>query len=385
MKFNFISVLFIIVFALPIIKGFLEKFNSENLKNDIVEIEKSISFMLCLILGIYICRRVFIQSDLNAYSFIPKWFIEIFDHNPTMIYVILLPIVMIILYKIIFFTIVMINTVTFYPLLDSVEKAFRNKGQGFRRIFGAIFQVPRGICYGLLLAFILHFLSVVNISGNLNSYLEKSEVYNYICAQFVIPVTNSKLARQLPQIINNSFKVEVKQNQNVSIKDKNPKGKTIVYYNGVTLEEGVQSDKDIDSFTKKLVQDYKTDKSKARAIYNWIGSNIDYDYDKANRVLNNDFSVNSGAISAFSTKKGICFDYSCLYVAMSKAAGLKVRLVTGEGFNGISWVSHAWNQVYISEEDKWINVDATFYKGGNYFNSKKFDVDHKEENIIGEW
>ncbi|KAJ49331.1 membrane-bound protein [Clostridium tetanomorphum DSM 665] len=70
---------------------------------------------------------------------------------------------------------------------------------------------------------------------------------------------------------------------------------------------------------------------------------------------------------------------------MCRANNLKVRLITGQGFNGVSWVSHAWNQVYIAEENKWINVDTTFYKGGNYFNSKRFDLDHKDSSIAGEW
>ncbi len=70
---------------------------------------------------------------------------------------------------------------------------------------------------------------------------------------------------------------------------------------------------------------------------------------------------------------------------MCRANNIKVRLVTGDGFNGANWVSHAWNQVYISDLNQWINVDTTFAKGGNYFNNKMFDLDHKNANIIGEW
>mgnify|MGYP001596433738 CR=1 FL=1 len=45
----------------------------------------------------------------------------------------------------------------------------------------------------------------------------------------------------------------------------------------------------------------------------------------------------------------------------------------------------SWNQVYIEEENKWINVDPTFLIGGDYYDSKRFDIDHKAENIAGEW
>ena len=70
---------------------------------------------------------------------------------------------------------------------------------------------------------------------------------------------------------------------------------------------------------------------------------------------------------------------------MCKDNNIKVRIITGKGFNGNSWVSHAWNQVYVEEEKRWINVDATFLIGGDYFDSKRFVIDHKEESIAGEW
>ena len=70
---------------------------------------------------------------------------------------------------------------------------------------------------------------------------------------------------------------------------------------------------------------------------------------------------------------------------MSKANNIKVRIITGQGFNGNNWVSHAWNQVYIEKEKKWINVDPTFLIGGDYFDSKRFVIDHKAESIAGEW
>ncbi len=159
----------------------------------------------------------------------------------------------------------------------------------------------------------------------------------------------------------------------------------VVYYNGVTLEEGIKSNENIKNTTLDIISGTKNDKDKAKVIYNWVGSKIEYDYEKAKLIMRGDYSIPSGAIATFNSKKGICFDYSALYVAMARESGLKVRLVTGEGFNGTTWVSHAWNQVYIKEENKWINVDTTFYNGGNYFNSKKFNLDHRDVNIAGEW
>jgi transglutaminase/protease-like cytokinesis protein 3 len=230
-------------------------------------------------------------------------------------------------------------------------------------------------------------MSIFGASDKLNEQLEGSKPYNAICKEIVIPITNSSIAKQLPGVINNSFKIVIKQSEpKETAQGKNiNKSRTIIYYNGVTLDEGIKSDEQINKTAKEITAKETTTIAKAKALYNWIGSNINYDHDKANMVLNNNFNVQSGAIPTFNTGKGICFDYSCLYVAMARANNIKVRLITGEGFNGVSWVSHAWNQVYIPEEGKWINVDTTFYKGGNYFNSKRFEFDHRGAQIAGEW
>ncbi|WP_055667572.1 transglutaminase-like domain-containing protein [Desnuesiella massiliensis] len=386
MRFNPISFLFILVLIIPLVRGFMSKFNSDTLKNDLRDIEKSISFVASMFLAIYINKNIFIEHNWDISFVLPKALLEYLDKHVAIIYILILPLIMYILYIIILFVIELLNKITFYPIFDNVERHFRNKNNFSKRMLGFIFEIPRAFCYVLILAFAFNFMSIINLNSILNGYLEQSKLYSYVCKQIVIPLTNSPLARQLPYIINNSFKIEVKQNALENNLDyKNSKIRQVIYYNGITLEEGIKSNTTIDNFAKDIVLNYKNDKSKARALYNWIGSNIDYDYNKANLVLNNNFSVPSGAIPTFDTKKGICFDYACLYVAMARATGLKVRMVTGEGFNGVSWVSHAWNQVYISEEDKWINVDATFYKGGNYFNSRRFDLDHKGDKIIGEW
>ena len=164
-----------------------------------------------------------------------------------------------------------------------------------------------------------------------------------------------------------------------------PTNNTIIYYNGVTLEEGIQSNDEIDKKAKELIKFCEDDRSKAKRIYTWIGTNIEYDSEKAYKVLKEEEFDESGSISAWKSRKGICFDYACLYVSMAKAANLKVRLITGEAFDGESYGSHAWNQVYLADEDSWINVDSTFYVSGDYFDTNLFSEDHIEEEIAGEW
>ncbi|MDU4324820.1 transglutaminase-like domain-containing protein [uncultured Clostridium sp.] len=164
-----------------------------------------------------------------------------------------------------------------------------------------------------------------------------------------------------------------------------PASNIIIYYNGVTLEEGIKSTEEIDSMAKALTENADNDMDKARILYSWVGSNLEYDYDRAEKALNNEKLENSGAISAFNDRSGICFDYSCLYVAMARAVNLKVRLLTGSAYDGTQYGPHAWNEVYISEIEKWIPVDTTFYLAGNYFNNDDFYEDHIIDSIAGEW
>ena len=168
---------------------------------------------------------------------------------------------------------------------------------------------------------------------------------------------------------------------------KNVASKEIIMYNGITIDQGIKSNEDINNKASTLTESATSDRERAKILYTWIGSNIKYDNNKAENVLYGDNTSkmpDGGAIYAFENKSGICFDKACLYVAMSRAINLKVRLIGGQAFDGEQYVGHAWNQVYLNDENIWINVDSTFYDGGNYFDSNLFN-NHNVEEIAGEW
>lgn len=386
---NPITMILLLLLILPILKGFVIKFSSNNVKQGIQELNSNISFIAAIFIGIYFYRRIFVQRDSVLYKYIvdisPKNLVDYFESNPIVAYAVIIPLTILLLYKLLSLVLEFVNRFTLYLLADNLENVLEHRSDFTKRLIGAIFRIPKSICYILFATFLLNAISILNINIGISQYLETSTLYNYLCKEIVIPVSNSKIAKQLPNIINNSFKVVVKEVDVPDAKNENNSKRVIVYYNGITLDEGVKSNSKIDSLAKELTAGETSSKGKAKIIYNWVGSNVEYDHDKAEKVLSNDFNIKSGAIPTFQTRKGICFDYSCLYVAMCRANGLKVRIVTGEGFNGVSWVSHAWNQVYLQEESRWINVDTTFYKGGNYFNSRRFDMDHRNAKIAGEW
>lgn len=236
------------------------------------------------------------------------------------------------------------------------------------------FLVISGIISGLIqISIIIGMLVLPNVTFNfkyINSFLENGLKQQY---SYNEDSSNSK----------NNISGFFKNGQS----SKNGFAKEIIIYNGITVDEGIKSNENINNKAVKLTENATNDRERAKILYTWIGSNIKYDYDKAKKVLyasDTRKMPDGGAICAFENKSGICFDKACLYVAMSRAINLKVRLIGGQAFDGEQYVGHAWNQVYLNDENIWINVDSTFYDGGNYFDSNLFN-NHNVEEIAGEW
>lgn len=109
----------------------------------------------------------------------------------------------------------------------------------------------------------------------------------------------------------------------------------------------------------------KTDElEKVAAIYNYVISNISYDYQLAS-------SVQSGYLpnidQVLAKKSGICFDYTAVMTAMLRSQNIPTKLVIGYTGN----VYHAWLNVYTKETgwidgiisfdgNKWQLMDPTF-------------------------
>ena len=233
-------------------------------------------------------------------------------------------------------------------------------------VLSVIFGFIRGVVVIILLCIpIVLFNSLVD---NKISVLDEFKPYEKLCAildEQNIDIFTDGVNEQIANVINN---------------------KEIIYYNGVTIEDGVASNDDIDNKAKEITSEYSSNRDKAKAIYEWIGRNISYDNAKAEEALsNNSNNMKSGAIVCYEEKSGICFDYACLYTAMCSAINLKTQVIIGEAYNGSEYISHACNKVYIQEEGTWINVDSTFYKAGDFFDSSKFETYHREESVAGEF
>lgn len=155
-------------------------------------------------------------------------------------------------------------------------------------------------------------------------------------------------------------------------------------YNGVNMEKAMEIDSEIELEARKIIDDSNTDLEKARVIYNWVGTNIIYDDSLAENIGNKEIDDTFGAKYAFYNRSGVCFEFATLFGAMANSVGLQVKVVIGQAYNGIEFGPHAWNEVYLEEEKRWISVDPTFWGHNSSFDSDAFDFIHKKERIAWE-
>lgn len=122
----------------------------------------------------------------------------------------------------------------------------------------------------------------------------------------------------------------------------------------------------------ELTKESKTQLQRVHDIYQWIVTNIDYDYDKVAEALST-FMIPDLDL-AYTKRKGICFDYAALMTAMLRVQHIPTRLITGYTDPGY----HAWVETYIDgvgwinpsiyfENETWKRIDPTFDAQGPYF------------------
>ena len=109
--------------------------------------------------------------------------------------------------------------------------------------------------------------------------------------------------------------------------------------------------KKADLLTAKL----KTDRQKIDAIYSFVVKNFSYDYDKI-KTLKSTYVPDPDLI--LKAGKGICYDYSAVFGAMLRSQGIPVKLIKGYTDNVQEY--HAWNEVWLADEKRWVVVDTTY-------------------------
>ncbi|HFD8692382.1 TPA: transglutaminase-like domain-containing protein [Clostridium perfringens] len=391
MNFNLVDIIIVCSFILPLVVAYKRKFNIIRIKNSIEELGGYISFFLALYLSFIAIKKIDIIERM--FSIVVVEFNNIisnFNISPQVIIIFIVLALTLVIYFIVKVILKIFSFIIINPILRWLKKAESRRGKGFGKVASLIINIPKSLFYMAVIALVI---VILGSNGFLGEKMEgmtlASKAYDVINSNKYYAALNKEY-----EAFHDEYKDVISKNIDSTVEsNKEPKSEKVVesnrnvinLYNGVTLEQGIKSNEAINKKAKELTKNVKSSREKAKRIYTWISENINYDDNKAENISEKTSENKSGAIEAFETRKGICFDYSCLYVAMAREAGLKVRIVTGEGFNGKEWGPHSWNEVYLPEKNQWITVDPTFGKAGNYFDSKKNSESHRDGKIVGEW
>jgi len=397
---DWVSILIAALFLLPVITGIVSGFSRDRVYRSFTSLIENLELAGGIIFSVYLTGKVFYnQGDSlfkKVYEVIPASIRDFLTGKDILVYMLFVPVILLLMLGLIRLATAPLYKKCILPLSERFYLWINAAGSFMRRIIGGLWELPRSILFVLLLALGLNFVSYFNYSPALSKTLTDSTLYRFVYDNALSPVLNSSFARKIPVLVNDSFKKAVGQlipgsggsgsDTPQQSSDANSKIRIIEYFNGVTLEDAIKSNSDIDAKALSITSSSNDDKRKAYLIYLWITKNIKYDFNKASRIAVNPSGISSGSIIAFTERKGVCFDYSCLFISMCRAAGMKSRLITGLGYSGNAWGDHAWNQVYYPAEKRWINVDATFGSSGmNYFDKNDFESDHKYSEMQGEW
>ncbi|WP_213527165.1 transglutaminase domain-containing protein [Paenibacillus sp. J31TS4] len=220
--------------------------------------------------------------------------------------------------------------------------------------------VLTGSARALLLIAVLFVYSVLYPDTAFTAYVQQSSLYQKGATGIIQPVTGDYLKDKLPvftRAVESEFHSILQRKYEV-------------------LDANVPDD--IALAAKEVTAGAKTDEEKAKALYQWVGTRVRYDWDKVNLYEQQRIWKEQTPDDTFRTKEGVCIDYSRLYAVMARSVGLDVKVVTGLGYDGKgSYGPHAWNEVYLSEAGKWVPLDSTWVSsGGNWFNPPGFDDTH---------
>lgn len=233
------------------------------------------------------------------------------------------------------------------------------------RLAGAALGAVIGGARCLTVIAVLFITVTLNPGSSFSRYVEASPVYQQGARSVIEPLTGNLIKEKLP-VFTRSVEAEL---------------------NGILQRryEVIDADipRDIGQAAARITEGASTDKEKAEKLYDWVGSRVSYDYDKVRDYEDNGNWREQTPQMTFDTKRGVCIDYSRLYAVMARSQGLTVKVVTGLGYDGRGgYGPHAWNEVYLPEENKWIPLDSTWAGSGDWFDPPAFEETHIPDKLV---
>ena len=132
---------------------------------------------------------------------------------------------------------------------------------------------------------------------------------------------------------------------------------SVTYYTDFNQEQQVQRQGQ-PGFNRHLVLQDRMIIRKLKMIYDYICSNVTYDY---SHLSDPTYQLQYTAYAALINGTSVCQGYAVLFYRMALQSGVDARLISGTGNGG----PHAWNIVKIGSY--YYNLDSTWDAGNSYY------------------
>jgi hypothetical protein len=118
-------------------------------------------------------------------------------------------------------------------------------------------------------------------------------------------------------------------------------------------------DQEIQEQASSIVEGSQTVLEAGMRLAKWVHENIEYDRDYDYLYENQ----KGRASEVFETRKGVCDEFTSLFLSMAKSVGIPARYVSGIAYSDIyaGYGMHAWAEFFAGT---WISVDLTFGEFG---------------------
>ncbi|MFC9777957.1 transglutaminase domain-containing protein [Paenibacillus chitinolyticus] len=228
---------------------------------------------------------------------------------------------------------------------------------------GGLIGSVTGVWRALLVVAVLFVFVTLFPQAKPAGYIQASSLYQKGAQEVIQPFTGDFLQKQVP-VFTRAVEQEFSQ---------------ILQRKYEVLDANIPNN--ISAAAQEVTKAGKTDEEKAELLYKWVGSRVEYDWNKVDLYEQQRIWKEQTPEDTFATRKGVCIDYSRLYAVMARSVGLDVKVVTGLGYDGRGgYGPHAWNEVYLADSKEWIPLDSTWFSsGGNWFNPSNFNQTHIRE------
>ena len=117
----------------------------------------------------------------------------------------------------------------------------------------------------------------------------------------------------------------------------------------------VQSnDPEIRRLAEELTENATDDWERVARLAIWVNGAMEYDPSLIGREKD--------ALWVLANKRGVCVEYTTLYMALARSIGIPTRFVSGYAYGEYGWLGHSWAESYIGE---WVPVDPTWLEVGH--------------------